>query len=359
MNILQVSAYAAPYEGNFIKSLYALEKILQEKGHSVYYAFPENASNLSWCNELMKRTKVFFLPLSHARIKPRTYKFLKHIVKKENIKIIHSHFELYDIACRYAATKDTRVFWHLHDPINKSTMPGRNIINRLQYSLFSTKTNLLSVCDHYKDLVLSFGYRGESAKTIVNGIDLSRITYPYSNTSRTYDFITFGWDFYRKGVDVILKVMNRLFKEGYSFKFLLNCNDSTNPYINEFFPEEKPSWLDIGRPVDDVNMLFSDTVTFIQASRRETFSYAVCEAAYAGLDVISSDIYGLEWAHSIPSVAFFESENEDQLYKLLKQRLDGNNSVSGMVIEQSREIIRKNYSINVWANRIINEYGCQ
>ena len=48
---------------------------------------------------------------------------------------------------------------------------------------------------------------------------------------------------------------------------------------------EKPAWLELGQPVENINELFAVSRVFIQASRRETFSYAVCEAAFAGLPV--------------------------------------------------------------------------
>ena len=63
MNVLQVCAYAAEYEGNFIKSLRCLDNLLREQGHNTLYAFPENAKNKEWCAELSKTSKVFFLPL--------------------------------------------------------------------------------------------------------------------------------------------------------------------------------------------------------------------------------------------------------------------------------------------------------
>lgn len=41
MKILQVCAYEAMYEGNFIKSLYALEKALGKKGAQGLLRLPE------------------------------------------------------------------------------------------------------------------------------------------------------------------------------------------------------------------------------------------------------------------------------------------------------------------------------
>ena len=357
MNILQVCAYAADYEGNFMKSLYALEHRLNKLGHSVYYAFPEDAKYKIWCSELQKRTKVFFLPLQKARILPKTYLQMRKIIRQNEIKIVHSHFELYDIPCNVMSGKNVKVFWHLHDPISHSEKKSRNILNKLQYSVFSKNARLLSVCDFYRDVVIDFGFNKENAYTVLNGIDLSRITYPYENNSYKYEFLTFGWDFERKGSDIIFKAMEKLYNEGYSFKLLFNCNQNTLEAVNSFFQNKIPKWVEIGMPVENINEMLSTCKTFIQASRRETFSYAVCEAAYAGMDVISSDISGLEWAHSLPTVEFFESENVDALYRLLKDRLDSKKNITNDNILSSRKQIENSFSTDVWAKNIINYYN--
>lgn len=355
MNILQVCAYAADYEGNFMKSLYALETQLNKQGHRVFYAFSDDAKDKDWCIQLRKRTKVFFLPLKRARILPKTYILLKKIIKENDVKVVHSHFELYDIPCNMMSSKKVKVFWHLHDPIKKSGQKSRNILNKLQYSVFSKNVKLLSVSDFYKNIVIDFGFRKENAFTVLNGIDLLRISYPYSNKIK-YDFLTFGWDFERKGSDVIFSAMKKLADDGYNFKLLFNCNEQTVEKINLFFNDRIPEWLEIGMPVENVNDLFSVSTTFIQASRRETFSYAVCEASYAGRDVISSDIAGLEWARSLPTVEFFENENIDALYKLLKKRLDKRVSISKNDIKNSREQVENNFSTEVWAKNIMKYY---
>ena len=357
MNILQVCAYAAPYEGNFIKSLFALEKALLKKGCRVYYAFPYMAKETEWFNALQKRTKVFYLPFkANSRMYSKATRALKEIVKTNDISIMHSHFESYDIPCKQAAGRDIKVFWHLHDPIVKARRPQKNLIIKLQYAYFGRGVTLLSVCDYYRDIAIKLGFEKNNARTVINGIDLNRITYPYDNKNKEYDFLTFGWDFRRKGVDLILDVLKRLDAEGYHFSFLLNCNESSLPFINQYFNGELPKWVTIGKPVEDVNTLFSNSSTFIQASRRETFCYALCEAAYAGMDAISSDIRGLEWGHNVPSITFFESENKEQLYQLLKERLNQKTTVSDSVTEVSRKVIEENYSVDVWVNQIIREY---
>lgn len=356
MNILQVCAYAAPYEGNFIKSLMKLDEELAKRGHQTIYAFCEYAKDQPWCKELQKHKKVYFLPQRHARIKAVTYIQLRKILKAQKINIVHSHFGLYDFPLGLVTPRCCQVFWHLHDPLIIGKSKKSDLFAKMQYTLFGKKAQLLSVCERYTKTAIYFGMPKQNAKTIINGIDLGRITYPYEKKTARYDFLTFGWDYYRKGIDILLSVMSELTNEGYRFKFLLNCLDSTINNIHHFFGGTIPEWLEIGKPVNDINLLFEQSKTFIQASRSETFSYAVCEAAYAGLDVISSNIDGLEWAHSIPSVEFFESENADQLLNILRNRLKDKKDVSKESIRKSREVIENNFSVSIWAQQIINEY---
>lgn len=354
MTILQVCTYAADYAGNFMASLFLLEKKMGEKGCRTIYAFPEAAAEKEWCREIQKRTKVYFLPQAKARILPKTYELFRRIYRENDISIVHTHFELYDIPATVMAPKGTRVFWHLHDPL-KIHRGLRGLLWKIQYGVVGRKVQLLAVADHYRNLAVDLGFPRKQTRVILNGINLDRI--PFVNPERTpqFDFLTFGWDFERKGGDLILDACDRLEKEGYAFKLLFNGNAQTWPKVEEYLQGRRPEWLTIGDPVENVGELFDASALFIQASRRETFSYAVCEAAYAGLPVISSDIAGLEWAHELPTVQFFESENTHQLYALMRAFLE-NRSVSDRDITQSRNVICNGYSLSVWAENVIRTY---
>lgn len=102
--------------------------------------------------------------------------------------------------------------------------------------------------------------------------------------------------------------------------------------------------------------MYKSANIFIQASRKETFSYAVCEASYMGMPVISSDIAGLEWAHMLPTVTFFENENVEELYNLMKTFLDGKQFVE-KDYNQTKAIINSDYTIHAWAHKIMRIYN--
>ena len=117
MTVLQVCAFGAEHPGNFIASLEVLENALLDKGIKTIYAFVERASDKEWCKNICKRTKVYFLPEAKARILPKTYQVMRKIYAENDVNIVHTHFELYDIPVTVTAPKTTKVFWHLHDPI--------------------------------------------------------------------------------------------------------------------------------------------------------------------------------------------------------------------------------------------------
>lgn len=353
MKILQICAYAAPYEGNFMKSLFALEKSMSEKGYETVYAFPEQAASHPWVERLSSTHKVYFLPIAKSSFRRKTYSIIKQIFREnKDIKIAHSHFECYDVPLNIVAPKSVKVFWHLHDPIEMGS-GLRKMLRRLHYGVFSRNVKLLSVAEKYRKDVVSIGFKESNTCTILNGIDLNRID-DCTACEKTFDFLTFGWDYYRKGVDIILDACGILSKEGVDYRIIVNGNDSTMSQMNQRYPDGIPSNIVFFGFCEDINVMLRQSNVFIQASRAETFSYSVAEAAYAGLNVLSSEIPGLEWAHELPTVQFFETENAEALASMMKESLSQN--INANAIGESRRIIEEKYSVDCWVNNIKNSY---
>lgn len=338
-----------------MKSIYALENAVRSYGYEFIYAFPESAQDREWCKDLAKRSKVYFLPLEKARIRLLTYQKLKRVfIDNPDITIVHSHFELYDLPLSIVCPKKVKLFWHLHDPltVGKRIKNSRDLLALVQYKYCSRRAILISVAKKYKNDIVNIGFREKNAFVVENGIDLDRIKLQQNDRSKEYTFLSYVWDFYRKGGDILLKACDRLITNGYDCKVLLIGNQDAITYIEKNYPNRVSDFIVQGAD-PDVNNYLSKSHIFVSSSRKETFSYAVCEAAYAGLPVISSDIYGLEWAYEVPSVFFFESENVDSLYNTMVNCLN-NHQLDDNV---SRTVISEKYSTSAWCKRIIEIYG--
>ncbi|NLT14592.1 MAG: glycosyltransferase family 4 protein [Clostridiales bacterium] len=353
MKVLQVCAYAPPYEGNFIKSLKALGKKLAEDGYEMIYALPDSARDITWCRALAQETAVYFLPLSKARIRMKTYRMLRWIYRENpDIAIIHSHFELYDIPVTMTAPKHVMVFWHLHDAISNYADFKNRMICKIQYRYLHKSSILLSVSQKHMAYVLRLGFPAGQARYVPNGLDTDRIlmvTSPYA--ARPYDFLIFGWDFERKGVDLGIRAME-LLPGNVCMGVVGDAN--TPRRITEL--HHNAEGVEVLEPVADINGLYEKSKCFLHISRAEGLSYALLEAVYAGLPVICSDIEENRFAERFPTVHMVRNKNVEDIRDAMQLRLQAD-ACSSEQIMQSRQLIEEEYSISRWVKDMLDCYG--
>ena len=291
MAILQVCAFAAPTPGNFIPAILEIQNKMKDKGIDTIYAFPERAKDKPWCIDLQKTNKVYFLPEANARIKLLTYKIFKQIYKENKVEIIHSHFELYDIPATILASKGTKVFWHLHDALKENYDKSgllHKILTKLQYGVFSKKATLLSVSQEHAKFATELGFNKEKVEYVPNGINISRIKTDVIDNSRVKNqLLLFGWDVYRKGVNLIVEAVKDIKDDTLIIKIIGQkvCKEFLETHKNE-----GSNHIVYSKPVDDINALYAESLAFLHISRAEGLSYALLEVIYAGLPVICSDI---------------------------------------------------------------------
>ena len=111
--ILHFADFKSPCRGNFINSLEYLRPVIESQGKQVVYLFPAATAKREWAQELKKQATVYFLGDSLLQ----NVKTVRGIIKRHNIKIIHSHFYklpyilMLDLA---SAFKGIKHFVHLH-----------------------------------------------------------------------------------------------------------------------------------------------------------------------------------------------------------------------------------------------------
>lgn len=350
-SILQVCAFGAPNPGNFMASLIQLQGKMQEEGYETIYAFPEKARGKEWCRNLAKTNKVYFLPEAKARILPKTYRIFRQIYKENQIQILHSHFELYDVPATITAPKNVKVFWHLHDALKENYEKGsfsRKLLTRIQYGNLGKRAVLLSVSKEHAHFANKLGFNKNQILYFPNGINTKRIT-PISKLNDTFQFLMFGWDVKRKGVDLAVEAMNRLNSKQVVIKIVgeKECRD--------YLMRKQTSGIVYQKPVKDVNKLYEQVRGFLHISRAEGLSYALLEVIYAGLPVICSDIPENEFAKEFRNVFFVANENIDEIIYTLNE-ICTQFKYSLEDAEYNRKIIDKKYSLDFWCSKLIEIY---
>ena len=354
MTVLQVCAFAAEYPGNFIATLSALESELAGKGVITIYAFPKRASEMAWCKDLCTRAKVYFLPEANARILPDTYKIFRNIYAENHVTIIHSHFELYDMPATLMAPKDSRIFWHLHDPIadgfDKCGLL-RKLLTKLQYGWVGKKATLLTVSEKHGEFVASLGFRKSQIVYFPNGIKtdrIKRVSGKLDGEKKT--LLLLGWDVYRKGVDILVEAVKMLNRTDYIVRVvgLDKCA--------EYLQQQQQPMLQFLRPVTDINTLYEGSTAFLHISRAEGQSYALLEAIYAGLPVICSDIPENLFAKRFRNIQWVKTGDKAALAQEIDSLLTSNHSAQNEDVEFNRGIIDEEYSIRAWVQKVVAYY---
>lgn len=354
MTILQVCAFSAPNGGNFIASLEYLELKLKERSIETIYAFADGAKEKPWCREIQARTKVYFLPTANARILPKTYQIFKQIYRENRIAIMHSHFELYDMPATIMAPKETKIFWHLHDALKRNYQNGstsRKILTHIQYGLCGKRATLLSVSEEHAFFVEKLGFPKKQIFYFPNGINIDRIKQtPLIKTNN--QFLMFGWEIIRKGVDLVVNAAKKL--SASNIEIVIVGQEECQMYLEKHCSNYKTVFFH--PPVENINDLYCKTKAFLHVSRAEGLSYALLEVIYAGIPVICSDIPENQFAKAFRNVKFVNNEDDDSIAQQIEAISFQPYIISEEDMEFNRALIEKEYSIDAWAQKLINLY---
>lgn len=356
MNVLQICAYGAEYPGNFINTLEKLEQKLSEKGHNTIYAFADTAKDKEWCKKIQNRTKVYFLPVAKARISPCVYKLCRNIFKENKIDIVHSHFELYDIPITIMAPKNVKIFWHVHDPIEEYYKKAgilKKILWSIQYSKFRRNIKILSVSKKHGEFIQNIGLGKKNVEYFPNGIDTNRIKL-LNNTINKNNFLLFGWEIHRKGVDLAYEASKYFSENNYKLKIYCVGKEECKEYLKN---KKVNDCICYSEPVSDINVLYKKTKCFLHISRAEGLSYALLEVIYAGLPVICSDIEENMFAKEFENVLFVKNENVQDIIDKIKKIISDDYIITKEQVEKNRKIIEKKYSMDSWCEKLVNLYG--
>lgn len=322
-SVLHIMDYAPPYKGNFISAIECLENHYQNKGNTVYL-FPKKAENIHWAKSMTEEGKrIYFIDTSFfsRKVKHSNLKAIHEIVRQENIKIIHTHFIEYNYTLflfKAIFSQNIRFVANFHN----QCFPGGRLYVLKKWVIKHTIDFFIGVSQSVSISLFKIGISEIKVKTINNSIDFSRlkkwddikITKSQSNKA----VLMFGYPWFRKGVDIVLKALYALNQEReYPVALAIaqaGAFDRTKEGIIETLGS-LPDWIIFLEPREDVASYYNAASVFISAGREEGLSYSPLEAAYCNCMLICSNIPGNPL--DIPEMPIYDVEDFASLKKKL------------------------------------------
>lgn len=359
--ILHIMNYAASYRGNFMDSLGSLDEKLRRDNLKNIYLFTGDAKNqgaMGWIGEMQLQGKeVYFL--SENRMSDA--KLIYRLIKENNVKAVHTHFiTMQQYLSIYLATFGSKipVIMHMHNHSKEAGNPLKNFLRRALYGKC-----IMVACSESVYHSLERDYPKNEKYAIDNGVNFSRLDNYVPLTERDFGleknqgvFLIFGFDFYRKGVDLAVRALKKLRDQGYDYSLLVSLSTNFEQVEKNIVDilGEMPSWIKVIPARNDVATLYNFVDVFLSPSREEGLPYSVVEAGYATCSVVMSDISAQ--AHlKIPYGYWFESENvKDLADKILVACSEHNQKLENW--EKVKQSMKENYALDAWSNQVEKLY---
>ena len=365
--ILHLTDYGAPYAGNFIASLTALESLLDSNEAKTVYVLPSRASDRVWAQEMAQTHDVRFLKnggfFSYLRQ-------VRGLLKETNADVLHEHFIHFSekLAAWFASkTCGHRVetVLHLHNHIELPKSP----LLRLPHMLYFRSVSRVVCCsESVAAHIIADGVTKERVRVAQNAIAFERLDCFDSSVRASLHLpqqaklaLMFGYNYSIKGVDLAVNAV-RLLREREGLPFTLAVALSSNleqvrlRICAELGVSDVPDWILLLPPREDVSSYYRMADVFLSPSRQEGFCYALVEAAYCRTPVLASAI-NAQKDLALPKSAFFPPEDVEALASALLRVLSEEHTASrAQELEQAGERVRQTYALSRWAERVLAAY---
>lgn len=368
MRVLTVADYVAPNSGNFIGSLYDFTLYMRKFDDDVIFIFPDTENTrrcgnwVTWLRDL--GCSVYLINKNMRPIEQLD--FLKKIIEKERIDILHIHFGLFhSIVTRNRNELTCKVIVHDH----MGYPVGCNYIKQsIRYLLRSGfyRMNKIGVINVNKqvDQVNIFANHWY----VPNGLSIKR------NVSCTIceddvrnnngikndekEILFLGWDIYRKGLDVSIKAVQTLREKGINAILAIigvdiGENDTSKAYkfiIEHTGINPRSPWIKYISGGEDMFAIHRTANVYLSSSRSEAFPYGLLEAISENRPVVVSDIKSTNWCWKYSKSFVYPVEDALACADAISKALLVSNDSSNY-----KDII-KEYSIDKWCEKIRSIY---
>lgn len=350
-NIIIITDYAAPYEGNFIASIKALEKVAKNKNYKMKFLFSKRAMNIEWVTKFSAQYDVEFFDEGIFDV----IKILSKSMKEGVENILYSHFARHktQVAIKIfkMVRRNFRLVQHFHNHCKIPKKFPKKQLMELAYRLYEGDLNI--GCS--ESVMKSMPYNPRKNVFVNNAIDFSRLSEnndmnKIKNQKKEFIILMFGFDYYRKGVDIAINAVKNIADEKkitLVISLASNYEKIENIIKGEF--QKIPDWIKLLPSNENVSEYYNMADIFLSSAREEGFCYSLVEATYCGTRCISSKIGGVPL--DIPGIISFESENIEDLKNKILWSLENNENK----LEEAKKYIVEKYDLNKWAEEVMKK----
>lgn len=349
-----VSTFMGPYYSNYVASVIACEKAMQEKGCYSVYVYPREVESFDWVKSLREvNDRIYFLDY-----KPRSvsnFRALKKIFKDEKINLIYSRMCGWDFPSHFAAPR-LPIIWHMEMRVIVDQKIKR-LKNLFKFKCLAFgKTYHIAVSQPGCDAINSLKPKNPCV-WIPNALDFSRLEpidfgAPVGRDGKPLNLLLFGWDPAVKGLDLALDACEKINTEDVKVRLLVSAQEKTYEYMKNRYGEKNPEWVELLPPTDHIAEVYGMTDIMLSASRSEGFPYAIGESLYTGLSVVYSDIPGAYWTGEFKAVHKFASGDAADLERAIREAMA--HPVTAEERKFNRDLMTEKYSMETWSGKILD-----
>ena len=346
--ILHICDYAAAYKGGFMNALEFLRRDVEKDGIRQVYLLPHRALSTNakgWIEDMRRDGAVVYVQ-TDSFIKNAL--LLKRIIREHKIKRIFRHFNDFPM-----------------DVITKIVCPSIPVVRFFQctYNASGISHKLRTLL--YKKDVLVGVSRSVTEKAELSfpdrEIETLEHALSFDRLERVDEFdkadkiscLTMGYNIKVKGIDLTFEAFRRVREQRdvQLYAVVASHREEFDEEVRRTFGE-KPEWLTILPPTENIGTYYKNTDIILSPSRTEgALPFAVFEAMYCGSLAIASDI-PQQLTDKVSTVRYFKSEDVDDYVRVLIETID---AVRLPETESERarakaEIV-SNYSMQVWADK--------
>jgi len=358
-HIVHCASYGGPYSGSFVPMLAGAARAARDRGYETTICFSEIARNRPWLDELSDLADIRFITGTRTLDVVRE---LKSIVDRTGRPptVLHTQFGQFDVpvALLGIQRRRTAVVWHAQGESQRKV----RLRGKVYGTVFSRIVDaFLCVSPEVYEEARARRFPPAKLHLFPNAIDLHRFT-PITPDERSVArrqlgqsssasvVLHLGWDWERKGGDLLLAAADLLVSEP-DLAFFTVVGEGVEGEQFEYHPNVRRL-----APHGAVNELYAAADIFLNCSRSEGMPFALLEALARGLLVVATDLPvqrelldGLPGARAVaPDPIAISGAIRELLALTTEQR-----AAHAMA---ARARVAATYALDVWAQRLVDLY---